>query len=155
MARNAQAAARLLVLKQTAIDLFVRGLTYRQIQAELAKTGDRRSVSVLHDWITAAIAERREHFGATSDEARALMLARCDRLILKLEASIGMTQANPQTIRAYLAVLERQAKLQGLDAPTKIDLTRPRPFADLPDGDIDEAIAATEQALATARGAVH
>ena len=56
-----------------------------------------------------------------SEELRQLELERLDLLTRGLEpmASVG----NPGAVNAYLRVMERRAKLLGLDAPVKTDVT--------------------------------
>jgi hypothetical protein len=100
-----------------ALDLRIAGATYRQIAAQLhcsAKTAyfDVQTALGALDAVIAKKAER----------VRDLEVARLDRLNVALAA--GIKAGNPGAIFAAVKIMERRAKLLGLDAPStaQVDL---------------------------------
>ena len=103
------------------------------------------------------IAEALADLGATcaekAEELRRLELERCDALQFKLWPQAD----NPRVADSILRVMERRAKLLGLDAPTKVAQTTPDggtlpPALDLSkltDGELEEMRRMYEKAGAT------
>jgi hypothetical protein len=88
------------------------GASYRQIAQQL-------SVSLNTAWadVTAELLELREQTKADAQEVRDLELQRCDEMILGLWPAVR--KGDPRSVLAAAKVMERRAKLLGLDAPTK------------------------------------
>jgi hypothetical protein len=98
---------------QKALDLRIVGATYRQIAAQLAVNERTAYYDVQHELasLDAVITQKAERL-------RDLEAARLDRLHVALAP--GIQAGIPSTIVAAVRVMERRAKLFGLDAPTKI-----------------------------------
>ncbi len=105
-------------LSEKAIALRCTGATYRAIAKALSV-----SVSTAHDLVSKAIVERREQKAQRTDELVELELERCDQLqrALAKKASEG----NERAVMATLKIMDRRAKLLGLDAAPKFELTGP------------------------------
>lgn len=104
--------------RDTALSLRKGGFSYAQIAAHL---GISRSGA--YQTVQAALEEIREHYRETAVEVVALELERLDEMTRALESKVGYGDAT--SIAAALRVMERRAKLLGLDAPTKIAPTDP------------------------------
>lgn len=59
---------------------------------------------------------------------RGMARARGEMLWLRALQQVERTEGAPAAIRAAVAVLERHARLDGLDAPTKVDVNGPDPL---------------------------
>ena len=73
--------------------------------------------------VQTALDEIREHYRETAHEVVSLELERLDEMTRALESKVGYGDAT--SIAAALRVMERRAKLLGLDAPQKIAPTDP------------------------------
>lgn len=99
-----------------ALELRKQGLTYRDI-------GDKLSISYqqAHNDVNAELKRLATLTLESAEGLRQLELERLDMLIKGLEpmARVG----NPRAVTAYLRVMERRAKLLGLDAPVRQEVT--------------------------------
>lgn len=99
-----------------ALELRKQGLTYRDI-------GDKLSISYqqAHNDVNAELKRLATLTLESAEGLRQLELERLDMLIKGLEpmARVG----NPGAVTAYLRVMERRAKLLGLDAPVRQEVT--------------------------------
>jgi len=89
-----------------------------------------RAHKVVKDWMDQAAAEA----AALGDKIRHLELARLEQMQAGLWEKA--TTGNARAVDSMLRLMERRAKLMGLDAPTKIAPTKPNGEAldDAPDG---------------------
>ena len=62
-----------------------------------------------------------------AERLRDLEVARLDRLTRALE--VGITDGDPRAVVAAVRLMERRAKLLGLDAPTTVTATADAPLA--------------------------
>lgn len=107
-----------LELAEKAIALRCTGATYRAIAKEI-----NVSVSTAHDLVSKAVAERREQKAQRTDELVELELERCDQLQRALAKKAA--DGNERAIATTLRIMERRARLLGLDAAPKLELTGP------------------------------
>src|SRR3990172_2404367 len=103
--RRARAAERRL----QALELRIRGMKYREIGAELHVTG-----SAAYKACARALREISARTGETAELLRRLEVERLDSLWAA--AFPGALKGDPATVRACLAIMERRARLLGLDA---------------------------------------
>lgn len=99
-----------------ALDLRIAGAAYRQIGQQLGV-----SYQTAFRDVQDALAELDALKKKKAERLRDLELKRCDKLTLALQ-----TQARAgdvKAIRTLLGIMERRAKLLGLDAPQQIDAT--------------------------------
>ncbi len=101
-------------LSEKAIALRCTGATYRAIAKALSV-----SVSTAHDLVSKAIVERREQKAKRTDELVELELERCDQLQRALAKKAN--EGNERAVTASLKIMERRAKLLGLDAAQKVE----------------------------------
>jgi hypothetical protein len=104
--------------RDTALSLRKAGRSYAYIAKEL---GISRSGA--YQTVQAALEEIRQHYRETAHEVISLELERLDEMTRALESKVGYGDAT--SIAAALRVMERRAKLLGLDAPQKIAPTDP------------------------------
>ena len=98
--------------RSTALKLRAEGLSYKQI-------GEKLGVShqTAHNWVTSALEEIRTDTNESVVVVRQLESERLDRLLTQcFEAA---EKGSLDALNAVLKIMERRAKLQGLDAPTK------------------------------------
>jgi len=112
---QAEAAAE---RRQKSLDLRIAGARYRQIGAQLGV-----SHQTAYRDVQTALGELAALQAKKAEKLRELELERCDKLTLALwpKARTGDERA----IRAIVAVMDRRAKLLGLDAPTKLEHAGP------------------------------
>ena len=112
--RQVQNPALIQERKLQALDLRKAGLSYRQIGEEL-------NVSYQTAWqdVRAAMKALAQVENGRADEVRRIELQRLDELWRGLWADA--TGGDPAAIRAALGLMERRAKLLGLDAPAKTE----------------------------------
>ena len=108
---QAEAAAE---RRQKSLDLRIAGARYRQIGAQLGV-----SYQTAYRDVQAALGELATLQDRKAEKLRELELERCDKLTLALwpKARAGDEKA----VRAIITVMDRRAKLLGLDAPTKLE----------------------------------
>ena len=101
-----------------AVQLRLAGATYEQIGQQLGCT--RPNAYYL---VSTALARTKARTEDTVEEMRALDLGRMDAMLLGIWQQAA--QGNLFVIDRVLKILERRAKLMGLDAPTKLAPTSP------------------------------
>lgn len=119
MTRKASTAPRSLVAlqrQQRAIELRRAGRSYREIARQVGI-----GVASAHRLITAAIADVRAIVQDDAAEIRALELSRLDGLLGALWPKAR--QGDLGAVDRVLRIMERRAKLLGLDAPVKVART--------------------------------
>lgn len=101
---------------QLALEYRRAGNSYRWIGNRLGVSYEQARRDVENE-LKRLAAERQD----SAEELRQLELERCDMLLAGLEpmATVG----NPGAVNSFLRVMERRAKLLGLDAPVKQDVT--------------------------------
>lgn len=99
-----------------ALELRAAGLSYQQIATALhvSKTRAYRIVG-------AALTELVEECRETADQVRALELRRLDRYRLALDSK----RSDPRVADTLIRISERVARLHGIDAPHKTELSGP------------------------------
>jgi hypothetical protein len=103
-----QAAVR----RKEAIDYRLQGMTYREIAQELGVTPTRA-----RQLVAEALAAIEKDTAESAEELRRLELDRLDQLQSGIwEDAAG---GNLKAVGAALKIMERRAKLMGLDAPVK------------------------------------
>lgn len=103
--------------RRKAVELRLQGLSYQKIADELGFKGEgpaRKTVEV-------ALAETRSLTGEAAEEIVAMELQRLDIMFKGLW--LAMQAGDPRSIEAGIKVQGRRAKLLGLDAPSKHELT--------------------------------
>lgn len=129
--------------RQKALEFRRAGLSYERIgeQLQISKTQAYRLV-------TQALTEIARQ---TQDEAalvRVLELERLDRLLLGLWTKA--TAGHVASVEKVLKIMERRARLMGLDMPTKIAPTDPEgraSYRELPADELDQRIAELQDKL--------
>lgn len=107
-ARKLTAAER----RAQAVALRVSGATYQQIAAKLGVTD-----SAAHKLVAEALATARRVTAATADELRDLETLKLDAMELSIATQVNAGHLG--AIDRKLKIMERRARLWGLDAPTK------------------------------------
>ena len=108
---QAEAAAE---RRQKSLDLRIAGARYRQIGAQLGV-----SYQTAYRDVQTALGELATLQAGKAEHLRELEVERCDKLQMALwpKARSGDEKA----ARTVIAVMDRRAKLLGLDAPTKLE----------------------------------
>lgn len=112
------------ILRIQALELRRTGASYRAIATamtnDMTVRGTPRVISkdVAHRLVIEGLRDLREHNAETLDEVRRLELERLDYWTMKLQT--GEKASTPRTVDTLLRIQERRARLQGLDAPTRI-----------------------------------
>ena len=96
--------------KAQVVELRLAGATYRQIHAQLGI-----SLGQAHHYVTEALDELAQQARESAEQLRDLDLMRLDGMMVKLAKD-----DSPRAIDTKLRIMERRAKLMGLDAPTEI-----------------------------------
>jgi len=111
-ARRALAASR----TRQALELRMAGATYERIASALGI-----SKSAAHKAVARGMESLRENNAQTGDQLRDIELARLDRMLVGLwqQARNGDAQA----VDRVLKIMERRAKLVGLEAPQQTEAT--------------------------------
>ena len=104
--------------RKSALDLRITGMSYRAIAAELGC-----SVSKAYDDVSAALAKLEAESAEKAAEVRRIELDRIDVMLKGIwpEAEAG----DARKIETALKLMERRAKLLGIDAPTKQEVSGP------------------------------
>lgn len=146
-ALNATNSARRLKAAETrrqVVELRMEGATYALIGARLGI-----SQTAAHRHCERAMAEARAEIAAAAEELRSLQYSRLERLLQAVWNSA--IEGNHPAIDRALRILEREAKLLGLDAPAKVAPTTPEgsdPYDSMSDAELAERI---EKLLSKAR----
>ncbi len=114
------------VRRVEAFNLRVAGYDYRQIHQALNEAGYSCSLKTIYYDVQETLRELSQFERVLAEDVRAMQLARLDQLMAGLSdtAFAGDTYA----VEAYLRVLEHQAKLLGIFAPTEININQRRPL---------------------------
>ena len=96
-----------------AVTLAMAGLTYEKIGEELGI-----STSAAWHLVNRTIAETRNY---AVDHLRLLENARLDRALTAIWNKV--LEGDPAAVSSFLRISERRAKLNGLDAPTKVQMS--------------------------------
>jgi hypothetical protein len=123
-----QAAVR----RKEAVDLRIEGKTYREIGQELGVTPTRA-----RQLVAEALAGLQKDTAESAEELRRLELDRLDQLQSGLweEAAGG----NLKAVGAALKIMERRARLVGLDAPSRTENTHGYSYLDqMTDAELEE-----------------
>jgi len=133
-------------MRDKCISLRRLGMSYADVAKEvgLSRGGAYKAVQTALDEIRASYRE-------TAAEVLELELDRLDEMTRALSSKVGY--GDPQAVTAALRVMDRRAKLLGLDAPTKIAPTDPtgeNPYLSASD---DELRALAAKVAAGAAGA--
>ena len=96
---------------QQALDLRRDGASYAQIAATM-----KCSRTLAYRRVQSGLQELNATCANAAEELRRMELERCDYLTLKLWPQ----SSNPRVTDSLLRIMERRAKLLGLDAPQKI-----------------------------------
>lgn len=148
MARNPAARpnpARVADEQARCFELKLKGRSVRAIAAEVGM-----APSTVQDRLNAAYAEL---VLPLADEARKLDLERLDAWLAKLEDQLDNGEAAERIVPVLLRVAERRARLLGLDAPERAEMTVAALPADQDTADVLAAARARAEArLAELRG---
>jgi hypothetical protein len=109
-----EAAAR----RQKALDLRIAGVRYRQIGAQLGVSYQTAFRDVQN-----ALGELAKLQAGKAEKLRELEVERCDKL--QMAHWSKARSGDEKATRTVLAVMDRRAKLRGLDAPQKYAPTDP------------------------------
>ena len=104
-----------------ALELKIAGGSYRQIGKHLGV-----SAKTAYQDVQDALAQLDTVKLGKAERLRDLDLERCDRAIVGLSQGVG--HGDPRAVTALMRVLERRAKLLGLDAPTKLACSEGEPL---------------------------
>jgi hypothetical protein len=117
-------------LIRMALSLRLKGHSYRQIAVALKAKGVEVSYSTIRRYVMFALEESISDATEQANALRDMELARLDDLMRQINSRYLNTQQNPVTPQVHLAALDRviriidmRAKLLGLHAPTRTDLT--------------------------------
>ena len=121
-----------------AVGLRLSGMTYKEIGEEMGYSEVRA-----HAVVTKELAGVREDRNETINEVREVELARLDKLTFGVwtDATLG----DDEKIKSVLKLMERRAKMLGLDAPKRIDTNVTKtPLSEASEEEIDALIAGDE-----------
>lgn len=137
MPRNKANEAKEAALRKRCVDLRLRGGTYREIAEEAG-------CSLSHAWrlVTRAVEAWNEEAAEGAEVLRRIEAERLDGITRRLWPLIDCDDPALPAVDRMLRVMERRAKLLGLDAPAKIAPTNPEgdaaynPYEELADADL-------------------
>jgi hypothetical protein len=101
--------------RQRALELRIAGASYRQIAAQLKISLGQAYNDVDDSLKELAILQNRK-----AERLRDIELARLERLTVALQNKVRV--GDTPAIRTMVSIMDRRAKLMGLDLPTKHDL---------------------------------
>ncbi len=122
-ARTAQLVER----RRIALELRKAGATYEEIGRSLGIT--KQSA---HELVSKVLDEIQSKTSDDADAVKTLEIERLDALFKGLWPSAS--KGNPQAVEKALKIMERRARLLGLDAPTKLASTDPTGEHERPPG---------------------
>jgi predicted transcriptional regulator len=99
-----------------ALELRKQGMSYREIGRALGV-----SRTAAHKYVTKELDAIRAETRASAEQLREIELERLDRYLAALEPKI--VEGDDKAIATALRVMERRAKLTGLDAPQRSEVT--------------------------------
>lgn len=109
---------RLAERKQRAYSLSLAGWNYREISADIGVSPQQ-----VGKYIRGALANTEDLSAAQTTELRQIQYDRIQALFKKIWAKVGTGKDLLSAIQTAIRLLEREAKLMGLDAPTKVDIS--------------------------------
>lgn len=128
--------------KQQAFDLRKAGASYRAIAQSLGVTH-----TTARRYVEGILADLAKQTRGTAEQYRTMQLERLQDMVLALMPQVR--RGDVQAARALLGVMEREAKLLGIDAPTRIDIYGRLRAAAIAEGlDPDEAVREAEEIVA-------
>jgi hypothetical protein len=104
--------------EQKALELRLLGFTFQEIAQETGFWKDRRGAFKA---ISAALKKAQAENKESADELRSVELARLDRYLTFLAKR--MNDGDTKSVDSALRIMDRRAKLLGLDAPTKSEVS--------------------------------
>lgn len=104
-------------LKGDIIDRRIRGETFDAIAAAVG-LGSKQAVHALY---TRALREIQDDRATTTEAARSFELERLDRI--EAAAWVRVDNDDPRALDVLIRISDRRARLLGLDAPAKVDLS--------------------------------
>jgi hypothetical protein len=125
--------------------LAAQGHSVRAISAKMAQLGRPTSKTTVHRILERELSARRDQTQANVATARALDLVRIDRALVGLEPKIA--KGDPRAVLALVRVLDRRAKLLGLDAPARVDIRTSR-YERMTEDELKAEIEQLQQAVA-------
>ena len=102
--------------RHRALDLRIAGATYRQIGQQLGV-----SYQTAYRDVDESLSELAELQRGKAEKLREIELERLEKMTLGLWPKVR--HGDEKAVRALVSVMDRRAKLLGLDAPSKQDLT--------------------------------
>jgi hypothetical protein len=117
------------------------GATYKQIAAQVG--GSEQNA---HQMVTRILGTMRTELAETTDDVRALELERLDALLMGQWSQA--TAGHQGAVATVLRIMERRARILGIDAPAKVAPTTPDGERQYVGGLAYENIPALEKALA-------
>jgi hypothetical protein len=138
-ARRIEAAEK----RAKAVEMRLMGMPYRKIASRLGI-----SVGMAHKAVTKAMADLQAQQEEAAEQVRAMELDRLDQIMFQhfTQALKGDTAATDRVLK----IMERRAKLLGLDAPSKIAPTSPdgeAPYQGMTEQELDQRIAELQAKL--------
>ncbi len=133
-----------------ALDLRLKVFALRRTGASFQECADAFGISKTraHQIVSEALDALSSQLAHSVEQYRALELARLDKLLVRLDAA---TRKSPFAVMAYLKVMERRAKLLGLDKPLRVQFEgEPTPERELTDDALDHEIARLQQQISGA-----
>lgn len=119
-----------LKMSARALELRQEGKTFARIAAELDV-----SPATVHNWVSEAIAELRGELHEAAERHRDMDLLRLDRLLATV-LPLANAGTDPRWVEKALQILDRRARLLGLDAPTKTQAEITTPLSSLSDEEV-------------------
>lgn len=130
---------RLIADHAKALELRKSGLSYREIARRM-----NRSVNTVHGYIQSELLFLREQTSMDAESVRDMELERLDQL----QSSLWSARKDPSVAGTIIRIMERRAKLLGIDAPTRTELVgalaavTPETAAKMSDSDISARVRA-------------
>jgi Sigma-70, region 4. len=113
--RSDAALIQRLERQRLALTLRASGATYREIARQLDI-----SISTANKYVQSALAEARAGVVETAEDALAIELERLDNMLLSIAPQLR--RGNLNAIDRALKIMERRAKLLGLDKPARQEI---------------------------------
>ncbi len=109
---------RLAERKARAYSLSLAGWNYREISMDIGVSPQQ-----VGKYIRGALANVEDLSAAQTAELRQIQFDRIQALFKKVWAKVATGKDLLSAVQTAIRLLEREAKLMGLDAPTKVDIT--------------------------------
>ncbi len=98
---------------EKALTLREGGASYARIAEKLSEDGTPCSVTSAHRYVMLGLDQLHDRIAESADRLRAIENRRLDKMLLRLEAR--QDNNSPAVVLAQLRIMERRAKLNGLD----------------------------------------